>query len=92
VDEILRAVNVALGSTPLTACAAADRDGEGTVTIDELVVAVDAALEGCPVPGGNTKPGVATTLASSAPRRVGHCRDSRFGHCKGDEVFIGRSG
>jgi hypothetical protein len=47
VDEIVTAVNIALGATPLTACLAADSDGSTTVTVDELVSAVNAALNGC---------------------------------------------
>ncbi len=49
VAELVRGVNVALGSQPLSACQAVDRSGDQYVTIDELVVAVHAALEGCPV-------------------------------------------
>lgn len=46
VDELLRAVNIALGS-PVDGCPAADVDGDGQVTIDELVQAVNGALSGC---------------------------------------------
>jgi len=48
VAELVRAVNVALGSLPVAQCAAADANRDGRVTIDELVSAVRAALEGCP--------------------------------------------
>jgi subtilase family serine protease len=47
VDEILTAVNVALGVEPLSACAIADINGDGAVTIDELLQAVDHTLGGC---------------------------------------------
>jgi photosystem II stability/assembly factor-like uncharacterized protein len=50
VDELVRAVNVALGSAALSTCKAADGDCDGSVTVDELVSAVRAALEGCPGP------------------------------------------
>lgn len=44
VDELVRAVGIALESAPLAACPAADRDGDGTVRIDELIAALGAAL------------------------------------------------
>lgn len=47
VDEILLGVNIALGLTPLSACAPFDADVSGTLTVDELVSAVDGALRGC---------------------------------------------
>ena len=47
VDEIVRGVDIALGSQPLTACASIDANGDGQVSVDELVRAVNAALHGC---------------------------------------------
>jgi len=47
VDEIVTAVNIALGTVPLSQCPAADDDDSGSVTVDELVRAVNAALNGC---------------------------------------------
>jgi alpha-L-fucosidase len=49
VDELLRAVSVALGSAALDACATADRNGDGDVTADELVAGVAVALQGCAI-------------------------------------------
>ena len=46
VDELVKAVNIALGTADVSLCAAADRNGDG-VKIDELVRAVGAALKGC---------------------------------------------
>lgn len=48
VDEILAIVNVALGTTGVDACHAADVDQNGAVTIDELLTAVTVALNVCP--------------------------------------------
>lgn len=48
VDELVVAVNVALGDADLASCSAADRGGDGSVSIDDLVVAVATALQGCP--------------------------------------------
>ncbi len=44
VDELMTMVNIALGGTPLSACAAGDADGSGDVTVDEIVAAVNHAL------------------------------------------------
>jgi hypothetical protein len=40
-------VRVGLGDGAATQCLAADADGDGRVTIDELIRAVNAALGGC---------------------------------------------
>lgn len=47
VDEIVTAVNIALGNAPLTRCAAADVDGNRAITVDELIAALNRALTGC---------------------------------------------
>lgn len=47
VDELVRAVTIALGTTPPQACPAADSEGDGLVTVSGLVQAVVAALQGC---------------------------------------------
>lgn len=47
VDDLLKAVNVALGTSPVTLCTAADGNGDGAVTINELLAAVNRALDGC---------------------------------------------
>ena len=50
VDELLKGVNIALGSTTLDTCGCFDRAGDGDVTVDELVAGVNAALGGCTAP------------------------------------------
>jgi len=50
VDEVIRGVNIALGTEELANCFAHDRDFDGQVTVDEILAAVTAALEGCPAP------------------------------------------
>jgi hypothetical protein len=47
VDEIVIMVNVALGNRPIEDCEAGDPDGSRTVTVDELVTAIQNALNGC---------------------------------------------
>lgn len=48
VDEILKGVNIALGSLDVTSCNNFDANVDASVTVDEIVAAVVAALEGCP--------------------------------------------
>jgi hypothetical protein len=48
VDDLLKAVNIALGSASVDVCTAADVNGDGMVTINELLGAVNHALDGCP--------------------------------------------
>jgi hypothetical protein len=43
----VRAVAIALGEQDASACLAADHDGNGEVTIDEILRAVGSALDGC---------------------------------------------
>lgn len=47
VDEIVKAVTIALGATELLDCVPADRSGDGQVTVEELVEAVSDLLAGC---------------------------------------------
>jgi hypothetical protein len=48
VDEVVRGVNIGLGSLPLSECPAMDADGSMEISIDELIRAVLNGLEGCP--------------------------------------------
>jgi len=48
VDEIVRAILVALGDDSVESCSSLDRDGDGNVAVDDIVAAVNAALNGCP--------------------------------------------
>ena len=48
VNELILAVNIASGELPLEACLAADANRNETVTIGDLIVAVNHALSGCP--------------------------------------------
>jgi hypothetical protein len=47
INELIAAVNIALGQAQITACQACDRNGDGKVTINELIAAVSRALQGC---------------------------------------------
>lgn len=47
VDEVLLAIRLALGSQSVGSCSALDRDRDRSISVDELVGAVSAALGGC---------------------------------------------
>jgi penicillin G amidase len=47
VDDLIKGVNIALGTAEITACTAFDLAGDGSVTVDELVKGVNEALSGC---------------------------------------------
>ena len=47
ISELIRGVNIALGSTPVEDCRAVDVDGDGIVGVNELIRAVGSALNGC---------------------------------------------
>jgi hypothetical protein len=51
IDELIRSVNIALGTQPLSSCRTADVNGDQRVTVDEIVAAVNAARNGCVPPG-----------------------------------------
>jgi hypothetical protein len=40
-------VNIALGNASTSACPAGDADGNGQITIDEILLATHNALHGC---------------------------------------------
>ena len=48
VPELIRGVNIALGSAPVANCPAFDANHDERVSIDELIAAVANALGGCP--------------------------------------------
>jgi hypothetical protein len=47
VDELLKMVNIALGSEMVGLCEAGDRNGDSIITVDEILTAVNNALNGC---------------------------------------------
>ena len=47
INELVTAVNIALGSAATTVCPAIDGNGDGRVTVNELIRAVNNALSGC---------------------------------------------
>lgn len=47
VDDLIKMVNIALGTAPISGCLAGDVNGSGEITIDEIIVAINRALDGC---------------------------------------------
>jgi hypothetical protein len=73
INELVRAVSIALGSTPANQCASADANGDGTVTIAELIGAVNAALGG----GGQATPTSGPT-PTRTPGVIAPCENGSF--------------
>jgi hypothetical protein len=48
IDELVRMVNIALGTSGVSTCLAGDSTRNAAITVDELVGAVNHALDGCP--------------------------------------------
>ena len=76
INELILGVNIALGSTPVSACEAF-ANGEGVVDIAQLIKGVNNALNGCPPPADTptataTATGVptGTATATSSPTSV----------------------
>jgi hypothetical protein len=65
ISELIRAVNISLGSQPLSNCMAADTSGDGSVAINELIQAVNASLMGCPPPVNTPTPTASPTVPPS---------------------------
>ncbi|MFN8626155.1 MAG: RHS repeat-associated core domain-containing protein [Candidatus Binatia bacterium] len=73
VNELLTMVHVALGNFTTAACIAGDLNKDGTITVDEIVIGVTFALNGCPVPMVPTPTPSATVsiaLPSPSPTRA----------------------
>ncbi|MFQ5668373.1 MAG: hypothetical protein ACE5I7_18350 [Candidatus Binatia bacterium] len=90
VDELLRCVNIALGSSAVDDCPPCDDNQDGTVTIDELIREVNAALVGCTAliaaDGNCMRPGP-DGLVACAPGtvvRASRCDDRRI--CLDDDA------
>jgi hypothetical protein len=48
VDELVRGIEIALGGGSIDDCPLVDGNGDGSVSISDLVAAVDSAVNGCP--------------------------------------------
>ena len=57
INELVLAVQVALGSAGVERCTAADLDGDGAIAIQELIAGVNGALGACVAPTPTLTPG-----------------------------------
>jgi hypothetical protein len=58
-------VNIALGNPLLIACPPGDADGDGIITVNEIIVAVNNSLHGCQSPQPAARPGRANARENS---------------------------
>ena len=72
INELVMAVDMALGEADIGGCSNIDTDHSGTVTISEIVAAVESALNGCPgAPTPTLGPTAVVPTTTSTP-------DNRF--------------
>jgi Protein of unknown function (DUF1566)/NHL repeat len=74
VDELVKGINIALGTLPLDQCPQFDCNGTGQVTVDCVITAVSAALNGCqatPTSSATPNIGTATPSPTSMPTPPG---------------------
>lgn len=94
IGELRHALDVALGQRGLAGCVAADRDGDGEVTIDELTIAARQQEAGCVAPDGSalligtTQPGAGElalhgTLTPEIHLTRAECLDGNGSQCSG---------
>lgn len=67
VDELVRVVAIALGDRSIDECPSADVSGERLITVEEIIIATQYALNGCPAPETAT-PTATETPPPSATR------------------------
>jgi hypothetical protein len=65
ISELVTGVNIALGSSQITACPVFDKNDNGRVDVSELVLGVNNALGGCPT--GNPTPTPTETPETGTP-------------------------
>jgi hypothetical protein len=91
INELVRAVAVALGSTPVAECAAVDADGDGAVRVPELIVAVNNLLGGCGAAPATRTP-TPTVAANATPTVGGPCRNGEvtfsYANASGDSNAV----
>lgn len=61
VDELVRALAVALDAASIESCEPADVDGDAAISIADMVVCVAIALNGCPAPTPTATPSGTTS-------------------------------
>jgi hypothetical protein len=74
-NEVVHAVEMALGQAEMSTCAAANPDGDDAVSVAELVAVVDAALQSCPQPTVVTYDEVQAIFTASCA--TANCHDAQ---------------
>ena len=64
IGEIIRGVRIAVGDVPIDDCPAIDGDGNGTLSVNELIAAVGRGLQGC---GGSVTATPTSTPVTPTP-------------------------
>lgn len=85
VGDLIKAVNVALGITDVSACLPGDGNASGMITVNELIAAVDKALFGCP---GELESGHCYEQVGCAPLPF-DTQTSRGGCCRLARSLVG---
>ena len=67
VNEVMRGVGMVLGEYDLDLCPSFDRHGTGAVTVDDLMRAISAVLDGCPGTPGPSPTASTPTPVSPTP-------------------------
>ena len=67
ISELIRGVNIALGSSPVADCPAFNTNGDDMVSVSELIAAVNAALGGCPAESPTATVPVTTATPAVTP-------------------------
>jgi uncharacterized repeat protein (TIGR01451 family) len=65
ISELVTSVNIALGNTIVQACTETDRNKDGMVTVNELILAVQSLLNGCPTPMPTATPTLTPLITST---------------------------
>lgn len=77
IDEQIRGVNISLGNQPISNCYRADDNGDGDVLINELILATNAALNGC------TNSSMSTMNVGTAPPSLLTAVNQQIGSASG---------
>ncbi len=88
INELILAVNIAIGSRDVADCPSIDRDDNGTVSINELILAVNNALDGCQ-PGEPTATNPPEPTATATPGPPVGPRIHTFGITTADDQLFG---
>lgn len=79
VDELVRAVSIALGTAPPSQCAGLDADASGSVEVPEVIAAVGHALDGCGGEGESVCGGPITSAPKLCELSITPRRTTSFG-------------